>query len=136
MPRLDAQAPSDDLRNLCDVRHKNVLLDTRERLIRQAKYAEREHSGSASPRWPCIRPTKPSARRRGASFTPVGNLSSPQGDLNSFRQGQASDQPGKDCVSVVVVALLSSKPTQSPAHNFVPLTVPTSLHPIGSFGFT
>jgi hypothetical protein len=36
----------------------------------------------------------------------------------------------------VVVEPLSSNPTQSPAHSFVPLTVPTSLHPIGPFGFT
>jgi hypothetical protein len=33
-------------------------------------------------------------------------------------------------------APLSSDPTQSPAHSFVPLTVPTSLQPIGSFGLT
>jgi hypothetical protein len=26
--------------------------------------------------------------------------------------------------------------THSPAHSFVPLTVPTSLHPTGPFGFT
>ena len=31
---------------------------------------------------------------------------------------------------------LISNPTQLPAHNFVPLTVPTSLQPIGSFGVT
>ena len=43
---------------------------------------------------------------------------------------------GKACVSVVVVEPLSSGPTQSPAHSFVPRTVPTSLQPIGFFGFT
>ena len=42
---------------------------------------------------------------------------------------------GKDCGSVVVVVPLISSPTQSPAHSFVPLTVPTSLQPVGSFGF-
>jgi IstB-like ATP binding protein len=31
---------------------------------------------------------------------------------------------------------LSSDATQSPAHSLVPLTVPTSLQPVGSFGFT
>jgi hypothetical protein len=36
----------------------------------------------------------------------------------------------------VVVVPLISNPTQSPAHSFVPFTVPTSLQPIGSFGFT
>src|SRR5260370_6769504 len=36
----------------------------------------------------------------------------------------------------VSVAPLSSDATQSPAHSLVPLTVPTSLQPIGSFGFT
>jgi hypothetical protein len=43
---------------------------------------------------------------------------------------------GKACVCVVVVEPLSSDPTQSLAHSFVPRTVPTSLQPIGSFGFT
>jgi len=43
---------------------------------------------------------------------------------------------GKDSVSVAGVVPLSSDPTQSPAHSLVPLTVPTSLQPIGSFGFT
>ena len=37
---------------------------------------------------------------------------------------------------VSVVPLSSSTPTQSPAHSFVPRTVPTSLQPDGSFGFT
>src|ERR1700680_2116349 len=43
---------------------------------------------------------------------------------------------GKDLVSSAGAAPLSSDPTQSPAHSFVPLTVPTSLQPVGSFGFT
>jgi hypothetical protein len=42
----------------------------------------------------------------------------------------------KDCVSVAEVAPRSSDPVQSPAQSLVPLTVPTSLHPIGSLGFT
>jgi len=42
----------------------------------------------------------------------------------------------KDCGSVAVVVPLSSGATQSPAHSFVLRTVPTSLQPIGSFGFT
>ena len=32
--------------------------------------------------------------------------------------------------------LSSSTPTQSPAHSFVPRTVPTSLQAVGSFGLT
>jgi hypothetical protein len=40
-----------------------------------------------------------------------------------------------DGVSVTDAAPLSSDPTQSPAHSLVPLTVPTSLQPIGSLGF-
>lgn len=43
---------------------------------------------------------------------------------------------GKDCVSVAGVVPLSSNPVQSPAHSLVPLTVPTSLQPAGSFGLT
>ena len=43
---------------------------------------------------------------------------------------------GKDSVSVAGVAPLSSDATQSPAHSLVPLTVPTSLQPVCSFGFT
>src|SRR5258708_35263937 len=43
---------------------------------------------------------------------------------------------GKDSVSVAGVAPLSPDATQSPAHSLVPFTVPTSLQPIGSFGFT
>src|SRR5467141_2503712 len=43
---------------------------------------------------------------------------------------------GKDSVSVAGVAPLNSDATQLPAHSLVPLTVPTSLQPIGSFGFT
>jgi hypothetical protein len=44
---------------------------------------------------------------------------------------------GKDCVSVALAEPLSSAdPVQSPAHSLVPLTIPTSLQPIGSFGFT
>ena len=43
---------------------------------------------------------------------------------------------GKDCVSIAGIVPLSSDPVQSPAHSLVPLTVPTSLQLIGSFGFT
>jgi hypothetical protein len=34
------------------------------------------------------------------------------------------------------VASLGSEATQSPAQSFVPLTVPTSLQPVGTFGLT
>jgi len=43
---------------------------------------------------------------------------------------------GKDSVCVAGVAPLSPDATQSPAHSLVPFTVPTSLQPVGSFGFT
>ena len=35
-----------------------------------------------------------------------------------------------------MAALLGSDCVQSPAHSLVPLTVPTSLQPIGAFGLT
>src|SRR5258705_527961 len=43
---------------------------------------------------------------------------------------------GVACSGVSVVPLSSSTPTQSPAHSFVPRTVPTSLQAVGSFSFT
>src|SRR5258708_6014902 len=43
---------------------------------------------------------------------------------------------GEDSVCVADVAPLSPDATQSPAHSLVPFTIPTSLQPIGSFGFT
>jgi hypothetical protein len=50
-------------------------------------------------------------------------------DFYSFSGGMielvCSDE---DCVSVGA--------TQSPAHSFVPRTVPTSLQPVGAFGLT
>src|SRR5882724_1566789 len=57
-----------------------------------------------------------------------------QPQLYCFSPGGACS--GKDSVSVAGVAPLSSDATQSPAHSLVPLTVPTSLQPVGSFGFT
>jgi hypothetical protein len=39
-------------------------------------------------------------------------------------------------LSVVVVEPLSSGPSQSPPHSFVPRTVPMNLQPVGAFGFT
>src|ERR1700682_5790508 len=57
-----------------------------------------------------------------------------QPQLYRFSPGGACSR--KDSVSVAGVAPLSSDATQSPAHSLVPLTVPTSLQPIGSFGFT
>ena len=53
--------------------------------------------------------------------------------LNGWDYRVASS--GKVCVSVEIVEPFSSGPMQSPAHSFVPRTVPTSLQPIGSFGF-
>jgi len=60
------------------------------------------------------------------------------GDFHSFWSGVIAPVAcsGKACVSVGVVEPLSSDPMQSPAHSLVPRTVPTSLQPIGSFGFT
>src|ERR1700720_638797 len=55
-------------------------------------------------------------------------------ELYCFSPGGACS--GKDSVSGAGLAPLSSDATQSPAHSLVPLTVPTSLQPIGSFGFT
>ena len=40
----------------------------------------------------------------------------------------------KDCVSVTDIEPLSSDHTS--AHSFVPLTLPTALHPVGPLGFT
>ena len=59
-----------------------------------------------------------------------------QPKLYCFRSGGIAPGSGKDCVSVAGVVPLSSDPVQWPAHSLVPLTVPTSLQPIGSFGFT
>jgi len=57
-------------------------------------------------------------------------------DFHSFGSGAVAPAAwsGKTCVCVVVVDTLSSDPTQSPAHSFVPRTDPTSLQPICSFG--
>src|ERR1700704_876772 len=56
-----------------------------------------------------------------------------QPQLYCFSPGGACS--GKDSVCVAGVAPLSPDATQSPAHSLVPFTVPTSLQPIGSFGF-
>jgi len=42
---------------------------------------------------------------------------------------------GKEGVSAVTAPCSSEAATQSPAHNLVLLTVPTSLQPIGAAGF-
>src|SRR5215472_9166061 len=50
--------------------------------------------------------------------------------------GTASEaRSAKEGVSAVTAPCSSEAATQFPAHNLVLLTVPTSLQPIGSFGF-
>src|SRR5262249_10086799 len=50
--------------------------------------------------------------------------------------GMASEaRSGKEGVSAGTASCSSEAATQFPAHNLVLLTVPTSLQPIGSFGF-
>jgi len=50
--------------------------------------------------------------------------------------GRASEaRSGREGVSTGTAPRSSEAATQSPAHNFAPLTAPTSLQPIGSFGF-
>src|ERR1700746_2653410 len=50
--------------------------------------------------------------------------------------GRASEaRSGRVGVSAGTAPRSSEAATQSPAHNFAPLTTPTSLQPIGSFGF-
>jgi hypothetical protein len=72
----------------------------------------------------------------GCSNYPLALRLQPQ--LYCFSSGgiAAVDGSGTDCVSVEGIAPLSSGPTQSPAHSLVPLTLPTSLQPIGFFGLT
>src|SRR5260370_40661093 len=70
---------------------------------------------------------------------PIARVSCPSRVVSLFLPGGITPvaRSGRDWVSVAdVVPLSSEPPTQSPAHSFVPLTVPTSLHPVGSFGFT
>ena len=62
----------------------------------------------------------------------LATMSEPE--LYCFSPGGACS--GKDSVCVAGVAPLSPDATQSPAHSLVPFTVPTSLQPVGSFGFT
>jgi hypothetical protein len=50
--------------------------------------------------------------------------------------GMASEaRSGREGVSAGTAPRSSEAATQSPAHNLAPLTVPTSMQPIGSFGF-
>ena len=59
-----------------------------------------------------------------------------QPELYCFWPGGIAAGSRSDCVSVSGIAPLSSEATQSPAHSFVPLTVPTNLHPVGPFCLT
>jgi hypothetical protein len=68
------------------------------------------------------------------AFTAISTMASKHHCLGSG--GMASEaRSGKEGVSAVTAPCSSEAATQSPAHNFVLLTVPTSLQPIGSFGF-
>ena len=77
-------------------------------------------------------------KRRGASV-PVPHFwqRSRPGRHHCFGSGgRASEaRSGREGASTGTAPRSSEAATQSPAHNLAPLTAPTSLQPIGSFGF-
>src|SRR5258706_15345393 len=87
-------------------------------------------------RSPCVWPNSSRAWLSTAIGPGEGTLVRYAASGRVIDRGGSIARSGKDCGSGMVVVALSSDPKQSPGHSFVPLPVPTSLHPIGSFGFT
>ena len=76
------------------------------------------------------------ALRLAQERTDIGSVNAmPAVDFTLFDRVGLPRSLAQARIDVSVVAV-GPGPTQSPAHSFVPRTVPTSLQPAGAFGFT